>query len=284
MGLSVPDPDSLNESNGQRKWLWRQGSQHDGGFRLFCVPCAGHGASMYFSWPGRLPREIEVWALQPPGRENRLNEEPFADVLALVCDAATALEPLVEDLPFAIFGHSMGALIGFELTRELRRRRKPLPRHLFMSGHAAPQLGVTRPTRCDLPDALFLDSVRELNTVLARDDSYFEAMRFMLPTLRADFALCERYRYVAEPVLPCDLSAWGGEADRETSVVDLAGWREQTGASFSLRVFPGDHFFPMSHRKAVIRALGDKLAPLVEPERRTPQPEPRVHESLSRPL
>lgn len=250
-----------------RQWLW-SGSPRDGDLRLFCVPCAGHGASMYRTWADGLPPEIEVWALQPPGRENRLEEAPFADVTALVRDAATALEALLDNRPFAIVGHSMGALIGFELARELRRKGRPQPCRLFLSGRSAPQAGVTGPRRHDLPDALFLRSVQQLNTALAQDDEYLDAIRFMLPTLRADFTMCECYTYVEEPALPCDLSVWGGEADMEAGIVQLAGWREHTTGHFALRMFPGDHFFLMAQKKAVLRVLAEELEPLLDVERR----------------
>jgi surfactin synthase thioesterase subunit len=218
---------------------------------------------MYCTWPERLPEGIEVWGLQPPGRENRLDEPAFADVRALVADAASALEPLLDDRPFAFVGHSMGALVAFELTRELRRRRRPLPRRLFVSGRPAPQARPTGPIRCRLPDPMFLSTVQQMNTALASDDEYLEAIRFMLPTLRADFTLCEQYEYVEEPPLPCDLSVWGGDTDPETTVVQLCEWREQTTGDFALRTFSGDHFFLMTQRKIVLRALADTLEPLL---------------------
>ena len=244
-------------------WLWRHGSHRDGSFRLFCVPCAGHGASTYAAWAAHLPRGVELWALQPPGRENRFGEVPITDMTNMVSSAAGALDPLLGDRPFAIVGHSMGALIAFELTRELRRRRRPLPRHLFVSGYPAPQEGWIGPLRCHLPDPMFLSSVAQLNTNLAQDHDYLDAMRLMLPTLRADFTLCERYRYVDDEPLPCNLTAWGGEADVEAGLTQLVGWREQTSGAFSLKMFSGDHFFLWSHRQIVLCELSGALAPLI---------------------
>lgn len=244
-------------------WLWCLGSQPEAAIRVFCVPCAGHGASMYFSWPNQLPRQIEVWAIQPPGRENRLEEVPFADLRPLVSEAATALEPLLDGRPFAIVGHSMGALVGFELTRELRRRGRPLPHRLFVSGRGAPQQPSTGPIRYDLPDAAFLTTVQQLNTAMNGDGAYADAVRFMLPTLRADFTLCECYQYVDERPLPCDLTVWGGDEDAEAGLTQLVGWREQTTGSFSLNMFRGDHFFLMTQKAAVLAALAEELEPLL---------------------
>jgi medium-chain acyl-[acyl-carrier-protein] hydrolase len=245
------------------QWLWRYGSHRDGDVRVFCVPCAGHGASMFRTWADYLPRAFEVWALQLPGRENRLEEPAIGDLTTLVREVASALDPLIDDRPYAIVGHSLGALIGFEVARELRRRGRPLPWHLFASGHPAPQEGPPQTSRCHLPDAIFLRTVQQLNTTLAADEEYLDAMRFMLPTLRTDFTLCERYRYVDERPLSCPLTAWGGDHDPEATVVQLAGWREQTTAAFSLKMFPGDHFFPMTQRKVVLRTLVEAVEPLL---------------------
>jgi surfactin synthase thioesterase subunit len=253
-----PAPDTFH-----RRWLWRYGAQREGDVRVVCVPCAGHGASMYAGWVSQLPRGVELWALQPPGRENRLHENAIDDFATLVEASADALDHLLDDRPFVLVGHSMGALIAFELTRELRRRGRPLPRRLVVSGHPAPQTGLTRPPRCHLPDPMFLPSIRGLNAARAQDDEYMDVMRMMLPTLRADFALCERYVYRDQPLLPCDLSVWGGDDDPEAGLPLLLGWREQTTAEFSLRMFSGDHFFLMTQKRAVLHALTSALAPLV---------------------
>jgi medium-chain acyl-[acyl-carrier-protein] hydrolase len=246
-------------------WFWRHGSHREGECRLFCMPCAGHGASMYYTWPDHLPGRVEVWALQPPGRENRLHEPAFTDVRALVREAAVAIERLLDDRPYALLGHSMGALIGFELARELRRRGRPLPRRLFVSGRPAPQAAPTGPIRHTLPNAAFVRSVQQLNAAMTNDREYLDAIRFMLPTLKADFTLCERYGYVEDRPLPCDLSVWGGDKDPETTVTQLTEWCEQTTATFSLQMFPGDHFFIKTARQEVLHRLAAELEPLIRP-------------------
>jgi medium-chain acyl-[acyl-carrier-protein] hydrolase len=110
---------------------------------------------------------------------------------------------------------------------------------------------------------MFLSAVGEVNTSLAHDEEYMDAVRFMLPTLRADFTLCECYSYTEEDPLPCNVSVWGGDADPDIGLAQLVGWREQTAANFSLTMFAGDHFFLMSQKKVVLRELADSLEPLL---------------------
>jgi len=223
---------------------------------------------MYSTWPDHLPRDVEAWALQPPGRENRLHEPAFDDLATLVRDALADVESLLDGRPFAIVGHSMGALIGFELTRELRRRGLQQPDCLYVSGHAAPHAGISGPIRHALPDAMFVSAIHDLNPALTGNEDYRDAIRFMLPTLRADFTLCERYRYVDDEPLACNLTVWGGLEDPETTLTQLVAWREQTTATFSLRMFPGDHFFLATQRRTVLRALTDGLEPSLDRARR----------------
>src|SRR6187397_2335302 len=128
--------------------------------RLFCLPHAGAGASVFARWSRALPPAIKVRALQLPGRESRLREPPASGMSPLVGELADTIAPVL-DRPFAIFGHSMGALIGFELARELRRRGRPGPRHLLMSGLRAPDRPSRLPPLAALPDAAFLDGVQD---------------------------------------------------------------------------------------------------------------------------
>ena len=129
--------------------------------RLFCFPYAGGGASVYQAWPQGLPADVEVCAVQPPGRERRMTEAPFSRLDDLVESAAAGLAPLME-VPFAFFGHSNGALIAFELIRRLRRGGLPLPLAFFPSGRVAPHLPRRTPRIHDLPEDEFREGLRRL--------------------------------------------------------------------------------------------------------------------------
>ncbi len=227
--------------------------------RLFCFPYAGAGASLFRTWAEALS-SIEVCPVQLPGRENRITQTSFIHWLPLVETLARALGPYF-DIPFAFFGHSMGALLSFELARQLRARGLVEPIHLFVSGHRAPQLPNTTPRLRHLSKP---ELVRELRRLRGTPEAVLqsaELLDLLLPTLRSDFAICERYVY--HPELPLDLpiSAFAGIEDRLASPDDLAGWREQTRRSFKLRSYPGDHFFlHTSACTALLKAIAEDLA------------------------
>ena len=224
--------------------------------RLFCFPYAGAGALIFRKWSDALPHEVEVCPIQLPGRGARLTEPPFTKLSCLIEALTGALAPLL-DRPFALFGHSLGALIGFELAREIRRQYGVHPVRLFASAGSAPQIPHRTPPIHTLPDNEFLAELRRLNGTPRELLDHEELMEVMLPILRADFALYETYLYSTEPPLNCPISAFGGLLDRRVNESDLEAWRSQTSASFSLRMFPGDHFF--LNEPLVLQALSQEL-------------------------
>ncbi len=226
--------------------------------RLFCFPYAGTGAAMFRSWPDRLPAYVEVCPVQFPGRGTRLMETPFTRLLPLVEALGQALVPLLEK-PFAFFGHSLGALVGFELARQLRRQSGVQPVRLFVSAARAPQLPPRHRPIHALPEAQFLEELRRLNGTPGEVLEHAELMQVMFPILRADFAVYETYAYSSEPPLPCCISSFGGLQDQRVSRDDLDAWREQTSASISMRMFPGDHFFLNTAQPLLLRALSQEL-------------------------
>ncbi|HKD77245.1 MAG TPA: thioesterase domain-containing protein [Ktedonobacterales bacterium] len=226
--------------------------------RLFCFPYAGGGASLFRSWADLLPEDIEVCPVQLPGRENRFGEPCFSQLAPLIEAMGTALWPTF-DMPFAFFGHSMGALIGFELARWLRRRGGLMPLHLFVSAHRAPQLPYPHAHVHHLPDAEFMNVVRHLKGVPDTVREHADLLELMVPQLRADFSIVETYQYVAEDPLASPITAFGGLADAGVSQDDLAAWREQTQSTFTLRMLPGDHFFMSREQVPLLRAIARDL-------------------------
>ncbi len=227
--------------------------------RLFCFPFAGGGASIYRTWPDGLPASIETCSVQLPGRESRLREPLFARLQPLVQSLTQILRPYL-NMPYALFGHSLGALISFELARALVLQNHPGPVHLFVSGHAAPQIPDTHRPIHQLPDSEFIQELGHLNGTPREVLQNAELMALFLPVLRADFTLNETYRYLPGALLECPISAFGGWQDSMTSRDSLAAWREQTRNVFMLRMFPGDHFFLYSARTLLLRALARDLA------------------------
>ncbi|MEM7048006.1 MAG: thioesterase domain-containing protein [Acidobacteriota bacterium] len=223
--------------------------------RLFCFPYAGGGASIFRLWPQELPAAIDVCPVQLPGRENRIQESPYRSVEPLVEDFGERHRSWFTDLPFAFFGHSMGTLIAFELSRWLRRQQLPAPRHLFMSAHRAPHQPLREEAIHDLPPEEFRDRLRRLNGTPEEVLQHPELMELLEPVLRADFALNETYRCAPDAALDIPMSAFGGVTDGDVTADDLEAWRQHTRGAFSSRQFPGDHFFLHGPEGANLRRL-----------------------------
>jgi medium-chain acyl-[acyl-carrier-protein] hydrolase len=226
--------------------------------RLFCFPYAGGSASIFRTWSGGLPAEIEVCPVQLPGRGSRLMEPPYTRLSRLVQTLSRVLHPYM-DVPFAFFGHSMGALLCFELARQLRRLYGLNPLHLFVSGHRAPQIPDPDPPIHQLPDDEFMEELHCLNGTPEDVLQNALLMQLMLPALRADFEMCEAYMYTIEAPLGCPISAFGGLQDQNILRSDLEAWRDQTSVSFKLRMFPGDHFFLHTSKLLLLETLSEEL-------------------------
>jgi medium-chain acyl-[acyl-carrier-protein] hydrolase len=229
--------------------------------RLFCFPYAGGGASIFRTWHESLPQEIEICPVQLPGREGRLLEPPFSDLPSLIARLAEALYPLL-DRPYAFFGHSMGAILSFELTRYLRREGDSRhPRHLFVSARRAPQVPDLDPPTAHLPEPEFIEELQRLKGTPEAVLQNEELLRLLLPLLRADFTLCENYAYEEDKALACPITAFGGLYDVDVTRQMVAAWREQTSSAFKSRFFNGDHFFLQKERDALLTALLQDLFP-----------------------
>jgi medium-chain acyl-[acyl-carrier-protein] hydrolase len=239
-------------------WIYFRSRRPEARLRLFCFPYAGGGAPIFHSWPGELPQTIETCVIQLPGRGTRLMEKPYRRMDSLVTALAEAVEPLL-DKPFAFFGHSMGAWIGFELAHRLRRRHKLEPHHLFVSGASAPHLPQRDLPLHDLPEKEFVEALQHLNGTPKEVLENEELMRLMAPTLRADFALCETYVYAKRPRLGCPITAFGGLKDSRLGLSDIEAWREETTGTFNVKMFPGDHFFIHSAGKPFFTRLSKEL-------------------------
>lgn len=243
-------------------WLASFESSERVSLRLFCFPYAGGGAWIYRDWHRFLPESIGVYAAQLPGRGDRLTEPPFVDLPALIEPLTEAIKSYL-DKPLAFFGHSMGALIAFELARKLRGEYGIEPAHLFVSGCRAPQFPVSDAVTYNLEDAEFIEELRRLNGTPREMLENPELMQLMGPVLRADFQLCQTYAYTDSPRLRCPITVFGGLKDNDVTRESLQPWRDHTSASFALRLLPGDHFFLHSAAAILLRMIAQELHHLI---------------------
>lgn len=227
--------------------------------RLFCFPFAGAGASLFREWPQFLPADVDVCPVQPPGRENRLREASFTRMGPLVSAATAALQPWL-DRPYALFGHSLGALVAFEVARKVMTLNLPAPGLLVVSGCEAPQ-SRQPPTRFihRLPDAEFRDELRRMGGTSPQVLDNAELMQIFEPILRADFAVLETYTYRPSPGLHCPILAIGGLNDTVAPLDGHPGWRAETTGAFRLRALPGDHFFVQSAPACLTDVLSEEF-------------------------
>lgn len=213
--------------------------------------------NIFRAWPTALESLAEVHIVQLPGRDSRLREAPVTQLPELVAEIAEEMLAYL-DKPFVFFGHSMGAILSFEVARRLRRERGIEPLQLFVSGRPAPQVGRRDPCTYDLPEPEFVEELLKLNGTPKEVLEDVELRQLVLPILRADFAVCQTYDYQAEPPLNCPISAYGGLQD-SVSNEDLKQWREQTTAHFKMSMFPGDHFFLNTDQPSLLRLIAKEL-------------------------
>lgn len=238
-------------------WLVSQKPNRSANVRLFCLPYAGGGASIFGSWQKNFSDTVEVCPVQLPGRGLRIEEPSFTEMNELVRIAGQALAPHL-DKPFAFFGHSMGALVAFELARHIRREYSLQPIHLFVSGRCSPQTS-RGPFNSHVSDFAFAEILRRNNGIPKEALEDPELMELVLPIIRADFALCESYVYAPESPFSFPITAFGGLNDYGAPRDCIESWHDHTTGPFVVRMFPGDHFFLNALKSPLLEVIAKEL-------------------------
>ena len=239
------------------RWL-RDLNPAAGGIRVFCFAHAGAGASTFHGWPDLVGPGVRVTAVQLPGREDRIRERAHDRLEGLLEDLVPVLAGAVDE-PYAFFGHSMGALVAFEAARRLLAQGLPAPVHLFASALGAPHAPYRTRYVSALPEPEFeraMATMSGLPREAVREPAF---LSLLLPTLRADFRLCETYEYSDGAPLPCRVTVLTGDDD-DVAPLDLALWRELSTGRFRIRVIDGDRHFVVEQRRQVAEVVRAGLA------------------------
>ena len=229
--------------------------------RLYCFSYAGGNAAAYLPWQERLEPNVEVCAIQLPGRGARWNESPYSDMRQLLDALCEMLgtECLRDQRPFAFFGHSLGALLAFETARMCVRVGIPVPQRLLLSGCSAPQFRKPPKNLHKMPGDELIAALAKYNGSPAEVLAHRPLMELLLPALRADFSLAENYVYEAGAPLDIPITVLTGKRDPHVQLDKIAQWQLETTASCHVRYFEGDHFFINSERDAVLRCISEEL-------------------------
>lgn len=241
------------------KWLTRTQKRPQARLRLVCFPYAGAGAGAYRAWGAALSSDVEVWAVQPPGRESRFSETPFEDLRACAAEAVGAIRASVAP-PFALFGHSMGSWLAFEAARIMQQAGNP-PVHLFVSGRRAPNTRERFPFLSELPDDKLIEGLVERcdgmdPAILSNPD----LLAVLMKAIRADVRAVDRYRPAEGPKLTMPILAFGGVTDRYVDREELEAWSHESVSQIRVEMLPGGHFFLHSAQSRLLALIAEAFA------------------------
>lgn len=227
--------------------------------KLFCLPYAGGSATMYEKWRRSLHPSIELIAVEYAGRGKRFSEPLCPNLEETIDDLCSIIEKEIDETPYCIFGHSMGALVGYELYHRLKEKKLSLPVHMFLSGKGAPHFPHKDRIIHNLSDADFKDELLKLEgtpkEVLTNED----LMEIFLPILRSDFKAIEEYEYFEkEDIMDCNSTVLYGK-DEKMPINEISEWQEHTKKKCNFIKFSGGHFFIHDHSEDIVNIINNTL-------------------------
>ncbi|MDH5325121.1 MAG: alpha/beta fold hydrolase [Gammaproteobacteria bacterium] len=225
--------------------------------RLICFPWAGGGGSFYRRFSADIPHNMELWSIQYPGREDRYSEPLCNRMETLVEHIVTDLKYL-SDKPMVFFGHSMGALVAYEVAAMMQQRFRREPELLVVSGSGAPGYDRTY-VRCrwDESDAVFMEELRRLGGTPAPILEDSQLMQSLLPVIRADYEILDHYEATPEGKLNCPVIFCAGKDDHSVSEYSPIAWRRHSLGVFQEHWFEGDHFYLYDRTPELVKELSD---------------------------
>lgn len=225
----------------------------DASVRLICFPHSGAGASVYRKWASEL-RNVEIYSAQLPGRENRISEKAIENIHVLV-EELLAFMNFIEGKPFILFGHSLGALIAYELVCALERRQGPQPKHLIVSAFRAPDCVSLNKQLHNLNADDFVMELKKYGGMSDEILSNLELMELLIPSIRGDFKVHETYKFPQNPELKTSITSIAGDNDNVVTVSQMFGWRNHTSGEYGHHTVSGGHFFIVESRKQCLQIV-----------------------------
>jgi surfactin synthase thioesterase subunit len=230
--------------------------------RLICFSYAGGSGAVYLRWQPSLPPAVEIVGIQLPGRGSRLAETPYRSMSMLVAELAAEIAAL-DDLPFAFFGHSLGALIAFEVARYQQQRELTIPRRLIVSGCDAPRFRSPVRNLHELEGEAFIEALAQYNGTPPELLAHKELMSLVAPAIRADFFMATTYDYRPGPLLPMPVTVLAGRDDADLNLGEVGSWKLETSGPCDVHWFDGDHFFLNTSQDEVLALIGRSLAEML---------------------
>jgi surfactin synthase thioesterase subunit/acyl carrier protein len=267
-----------------QSWLPDFTGRENAKFRLFCLPYGGRGASAYKNWQSLLPEEVEVCAIQLPGREDRLNEPPIKTMDEMVETLDQVLDGKM-DIPFGFYGHSFGSFISYNLTCRWMREKRSLPKHLFLGGCSAPQIipnpllmkiaaafkdvGIEELPDPEVADTFTVEQLRvflnspELKVITKQDE---EIARALIPTVLSDINIVKSNKFVPQEGFAVPITCFHGLTDEDVAEDEMRAWEEVTAGRYTIHLLPGDHFFLNENKdqKDLVALIGKELKPYIK--------------------
>ncbi|MDP5142178.1 thioesterase domain-containing protein [Rheinheimera baltica] len=225
--------------------------------RLFCFPYAGGNAGTYLAWAEKLHYQVELVALQLPGRATRIAEPAISDMHQMI-EALLNQSTCFTQLPYVLFGHSLGSKVAYEFAANMCRQRNRPPSHVIVSGSGAPHLPVEHLPLYNLPEAEFIAKLEKLQGTPVEVLQNKELMAMLTPLIRADFKIADTYIPDASPI-ECPFTILGGTQDHDVTTEMLAAWNQLTSAPGKIHMIEGNHFFVEQNRAAVLYVVNQVL-------------------------
>ncbi|MFZ1289610.1 MAG: thioesterase domain-containing protein [Melioribacteraceae bacterium] len=241
------------------KWILRPKIRGNAKLRLFCFPYAGSSALVTYKFlVDSLPQEIEVCLVEFPGRGTRIAENLISDTNIVVNQIFEALKEFM-DLPYIFFGHSMGALISYELAFTIESNLYPTPKKLYLSAHNAPNIKRNGKLMHQLNKDEFLSELIRMDGINKEILEHEELMELVLPIIRSDYQLCETYKFSERANLNIPFHVFGAQDDYDVQPDNLILWNDLTKADFKMDIFEGDHFYIIKQKDIFLQKFRQLL-------------------------